>query len=282
MKRRKIEEIIFKTLMLISTLIIVFTLLLIISTIVYKGFPSLTWDMISKVPEGGYYLGKSGGILNAIIGSLLITVGSCFCAFIIGYPIVIYINIYRKKKSWFAQAVSFCFDVLWGIPSIVYGAFGFSLMLLINLQASLIAGIFVITLVILPVIMRAIDEVIKLIPDGLMEAVYSLGATKFEAAFKVLFKQAMPGIITALLIAFGRAIGDAAAVLFTAGYTDYIPTSLMDATATLPLAIFFQLGTPMPEVQSRAYAAALILTVIILIVSILSRVFTNKYKKFKV
>ena len=282
MRKRKIEERIFKTLMIVATAMIVAGLVFILGSIVVKGLPSLTWDMITKTPQGGYYLGKEGGILNAILGSVYLAVGATFLAIILGLPIVIYMNIYSKKNSFFSNILRLCFDVMWGIPSIVYGAFGFTIMIFFGLKTSLLAAIIIITIVILPVIIRSVDEVVKMISEGLYEASYSLGATKFQTAIKVILRQAYPGIITAILIAFGRGIGDAAAVLFTAGYTDYIPTSLFQSVATLPLAIFFQLGTPFPEVQDRAYSAALILTIIILAISILSRYVTRKYKKFRV
>ena len=282
MRKRKIEERIFKTLMIIATAMIVAGLVFILGSIVIKGLPSLTWDMITKTPQGGYYLGKEGGILNAILGSVYLAIGATFLAIILGLPVVIYMNVYSKKKSLFSNILRLCFDVMWGIPSIVYGAFGFTIMIFFGLKTSLLAAIIIITIVILPVIIRSVDEVVKMISEGLYEASYSLGATKFQTAVKVILRQAYPGIITAILIAFGRGIGDAAAVLFTAGYTDYIPTSLFQSIATLPLAIFFQLGTPFPEVQNRAYASALILTIIILVISILSRYASRKYKKFKV
>jgi len=123
---------------------------------------------------------------------------------------------------------------------------------------------------------RTMDEVIKMIPEELLDASYALGSTRFETALKVVTRQALPGIVTAVLIAFGRGIGDAASVLFTAGFTDSIPYSLFRPAATLPLAIFFQLGTPFPEVQERAYASALILTVIILIISAACRFLASK------
>jgi len=126
---------------------------------------------------------------------------------------------------------------------------------------------------------RAIDEGLKTVPMGLHEATYSLGSTKSEMAFKILFRQCLPSIVTAVLLSFGRAIGDAAAVLFTTGFTDNIPTSLGQPTATLPLSIFFQLSSPIAEVKNRAYAAAVILTIIILVISIVSRILTSKYHK---
>jgi phosphate transport system permease protein len=145
-------------------------------------------------------------------------------------------------------------------------------MLVFGIRASLLGGIIAIGFLELPIMSRAIDEVVRMVPLELKEAAYSLGATKLETSYKIIVRQAFSGIMTAILIAFGRGIGDAAAVIFTAGYSDYIPASLSQPTATLPLAIFFQLGTPFPEVQERAYASAFILTLIILILSITSRI----------
>jgi len=279
---RRIEENIFKVLMVAAALTIIAVFLAILGSIAMKGLPAMSWEMITQTPKGGYYLGKEGGILNAIVGSLILAVGATLLAALIGIPVVLYMNIYRKKNSLFVNAIRTSFDVMWGIPSIVYGAFGFSVMIFFGMQASLLAGIIIVSLVIFPVISRTVDEVIQLIPKGLIDASYSLGATRYETAFKIITRQAYPGILTALLIAFGRAIGDAAAVLFTTGYTDAIPTSLFQAAATLPLAIFFQLGTPIPEVQARAYASAFILTIIILLISILARVITRKFSRFKI
>ena len=126
---------------------------------------------------------------------------------------------------------------------------------------------------------RAMDEVLKMIPHDLKEVSFALGATRFEVAFKVLVRQALPGAVTGALLAFGRGIGDAASVLFTAGYTDRLPTSLLRPTASLPLAVFFQLSTPYPEVRQRGYAAALILTLIILAVSLGSRWLASRLSK---
>lgn len=279
MDKRKIEENIFKGFMIISVLIVLGSLLLILGTIFFKGFPAVNLNMLIKTPQGGYYLGKEGGILNAILGSLVLGIGATVLALLISLPIVFYLNLYVRKKSKFVFLVRFFLDVLWGIPSIVYGAFGFTLMVFFGLRASLLAGTITVALLIIPIMSRSIDEVLKMIPLELKEASYALGATKLETAVKVIFKQALPGILTAVLIAFGRGIGDAAAVLFTASFTDSLPYSLFKPVATLPLAIFFQLGTPFPEVQQRGYAAALVLTVIILFISILTRVLSKRFTK---
>lgn len=275
----QVEENIFIGLMIASTFIVVSSLILILATIFIKGFPALNLDMITKTPKGGYYLGKEGGVLNAILGSLILGIGATFLALLVSLPLVFYLNLYLKKNSKLALAARFSLDVLWGIPSIVYGAFGFILMMFFGLRASLLAGTITIALLIIPIMARSMDEVLKMIPFELKEASYALGATKLETAIKVIFRQALPGIFTAILIAFGRGIGDAAAVLFTASFTDSLPYSLFKPVATLPLAIFFQLGTPFPEVQQRGYASALILTIIILCISIFSRILSGKFTK---
>jgi phosphate transport system permease protein len=279
MDKRKIEENIFKGLMLAATLMVISSLAIILLTIFIKGLPAINLAMITQTPKGGYYLGKEGGILNAIVGSIYLAGGATFLAILISLPLVLYLNVYAKRNSPLITFTRFSLDVLWGIPSIVYGAFGFTIMIFFGLRASLLGGIIAVSLLVLPVMSRAMDETIRMIPEELLDASYALGATKLETALKVVIKQASSGILTAVLIAFGRGIGDAASVIFTAGFTDSIPYSLLRPAATLPLAIFFQLGTPFPEVQERAYASALILTIIILIISIASRILSRRFTK---
>lgn len=282
MRKRKIEEILFKGMMILSTIIVFGSLLLILTTIVVKGFSSLTLDMLVKTPQGGYYLGKEGGILNAILGSLVLGIGATFLSLLISIPIALYLNNFLRRKSKFGLTIRFSLDVLWGIPSIVYGAFGFTLMVLIGLKTSLLAGIITVAFLILPIMARSMDEVLKMVPHELKETSYALGAGKLETSIKVVLRQAFPGILTAVLISFGRGIGDAASVLFTAGFTDSLPSSLFKPVATLPLAIFFQIGTPFPEVQKRGYASALVLTLIVLIISVISRLLFKRFQKYTV
>lgn len=281
MNKRIVEEKIFLMLMRATTVVILCLLIFIIVAVVRRGLPAMSWDMITKNPGGGFYIGKEGGLLNAIVGSLMIVAGSTVLGLVISVPIVMYINIYLNRKSQLSNYIRLTYDVLFGIPSIVYGAFGFALMVYFGLKTSLLAGIIVITLLIIPILVRSMDEVAKELPRELLDAALSLGATRLET-IKVMLRQIAPGIATAVLLSIGRAIGDAASVLFTAGYTDSIPTSLSQPTATLPLAIFFQLSSPIPEVQSRAYAAAFILTMIVLVLSLSARYFSAKLSKNRI
>ena len=278
-KKQHILENIAVGFMLVSFIIVTGSLISILGTIIIKGLPSLSWSMISQTSKGGYYLGKEGGILNAISGSLLLALGGTLIALLISLPIALYMETYIKGSHW-ARFIRLVMDVLWGIPSIVYGAVGFTLMLSIGLRASLLGGIIVLALLEIPILTRSIDEVLCLLPEELNHASYALGASKLETSLKVIIRQIYPGIITATLLAFGRGIGDAASVLFTAGYTDRMPTSLTNPVASLPLAIFFQLGTPYPEVQQRAYASALILTIIVLTISLGSRLVSRQFSKY--
>jgi phosphate transport system permease protein len=276
---KKAEEAFFVFLMKLCLAVVMGSLILIIGAVIIKGIGSMNLDMITKTPEGGYYLGKEGGVLNAIVGSLLLTGLSTLAALALSLPLALYINLYRTRESRFASLIRITLDFLWGIPSIVYGAFGFAVMIMLGIKASLLGGAIAVTMLMLPIMARAMDEVISLVPRELVDASLSLGATRFETSFKVVTRQCLPGIISAVLIAFGRGIGDAASVLFTAGFSDRIPLSLFEPAATLPLAIFFQLGTPFPEVQERAYASAFILTIIILALSIAARLAAARFNR---
>jgi phosphate transport system permease protein len=267
-RRRRIEELFFTWLMRISMASAALVLLLILLVITRRGLASLSWEMISQPPQAGFYLGGGGGILNAIMGSLYLAGGATILALIIAVPAVLYLHAFARNAR-LTSTVRLALDVLWGIPSVVYGAFGFALMVMVGLRASLLAGIIFLALVILPILARTFDEVLSLAPRELTESAMALGSTRFEL-LGVLIRQTLPGLFTAILLAFGRGIGDAASVLFTAGYTDRMPDSLLRPVASLPLAVFFQLGSPFPEVQSRAHASALVLTAMILIISLLA------------
>lgn len=278
---KQYEEKVFKVIMIGAAMVILGVLLYILGTVLYKGLPSLSWDMITKLPGGGFYLGKEGGVVNAIVGSLYIIIGSLAISLLISVPLVMYINFYLPRNSLFSNIIRFSLDILFGIPSIVYGAFGFALMVYLGIRASLLGGIITVGMLIMPIMMRSLDEVTRLLSRDLPDALLSLGATKYEMT-KVILRQLMPGLVSAILLAVGRGIGDGATVLFTAGFTDNIPASLNQPAATLPLAIFFQLGSPVAEVQNRAYASAVILMVIILILSFSARYFSSKFSKNKI
>ncbi len=196
----------------------------ILITVIVKGLPALNWAMLTQTPKGGYYLGKEGGILNAILGSLYLAGGATLLALLIGLPMALYLEVYVAALALGGRrAAGAGRDV--GHPSIVYGAFGFTIMLLLGLRASLLGGIIALTLLELPIMTRAMDEVITHDARPSSRRRRSRWARRgWRPRAQVIVRQALPGIITGVLLAFGRGIGDAAAVLFTAGYTDRLPT----------------------------------------------------------
>lgn len=278
---KRVKEFIAKLLMWVSMAVVFVFVVSVLWTIFSKGIKAMSWDMVSKLPGGGFYIGKEGGFLNAIVGSLMIVGASTLLGLLVSVPVVFFLNVYLTKGSRLAYVARLAFDVLFGVPSIVYGAFGFTLMIWFGLRTSLLGGIIVITLLIIPIFIRTMDEASRNFPKGILDACLSLGATRWET-LKVVVRQIAPGIATATLLSVGRAIGDAASVMFTAGYTDSIPTSLSQPAATLPLAVFFQLSSPIPEVVDRAYAAALVLTAIVLVLSVAGRFITARFSRNKV
>ena len=281
MKPKHIEEAVVKVLMWISLLTVFGFVAAIVWTVFHRGWNCISWEMITSLPGGGFYIGKEGGFLNAIVGSIYIVSASTLLGLIVSIPVVFYLNVFLKSDSKFAYVARLAYDVLFGIPSIVYGAFAFTLMIYMGWRTSLAGGILVTTLLIIPILIRSMDEVAKNFPHDLLDASYSLGATRLET-MGIVLRQIAPGIATATLLSVGRAIGDAAGVMFTAGFSDSIPTSLSQPAATLPLSIFFQLSAPQTEVQNRAYAAALVLTAIVLVISLAGRFIMQRFSKNKV
>ena len=276
---RHLEERLFRVLMAVSFGIVIAGLVGVVGVVLVRGLPALNWAMLTQTPKGGYYLGKEGGVLNAILGSLCLGLGATLLALLLALPITAFLQSEYGGRTRLARFTRLSLDVLWGVPSIVYGAFGFIIMLALGLRASLLGGLLALTLVELPILARSMEEVARLVPSELKEASFALGATRLQTTLRVCWRQCLPGFVTALLLAFGRGIGDAASVLYTAGYTDYLPSSLTEPVASLPLAVFFQIGTPFPEVQQRAYASGAILLLMILIISLLSRLAARRLER---
>ena len=275
---RRLEEKLVKGLMVASLSLVLFTLAAIVVVITFRGAPALSISMITETPRGGYYLGGGGGVANAIVGSIYLSLGASVLSILLSLPMAFALQREYMSRS-LANATRIALDILWGIPSIVYGAFGFIIMVYFGITASLLGGIIALTLLMFPIMTRSMEEVINMIPLELKEISYAMGATRVETTLRVVLRQALPGIVTGILLAFGRGIGDAASILFTAGYTDHIPRSLFDPAASLPLAVFFQIGTPIEAVQERAYASALILLLIVLFVIIISRLLGVRFSR---
>ncbi len=173
MKLKFIEEKAMKVVMLVTTLLVFLFVGSILYTIVKNGWGAMNWEMISSLPGGGFYIGKEGGLLNAIVGSLYIVGASTVLGLAVSIPVVFYLNVYLKKNSKRGSFARLAYDVLFGIPSIVYGAFAFTIMIYLGLKTSLAGGIIVITLLIIPIFIRSMDEIARELPQDMLNASYS-------------------------------------------------------------------------------------------------------------
>jgi len=252
-----------------------------VGVILVRGAAALSWASLVQTPRGGYYLGGEGGIANAIVGSLYLGLGGLGLALCWSVPVAFGLQREFIGRRW-ARVTRLTLDVLWGTPSIVLGAVAFVVMPLVGLRTSLLSGILVLSVLMLPIMTRAMEEVIRMVPRELKETAFAMGSTRLETTLSVTWRQALPGLVTGILLAFGRGIGDAASILFATGYSDRIPSSLLDPVASLPLAVCFQIQTPIPAVQERAYAAAVVLMVIILLISLLSRWGGRRLSRYRI
>ena len=244
------EEIFFRSLMNIASVLIVGVMGVILISIFYKGISTFSWSMLAEDMGSGFYLNRGGGIKNAIVGSLYLSLSATLLALVVGLACALCMNVYMVKFPKLLNAARFLLDLIWGVPSIIYGAFGFSLMVFLGVKTS--------------------------------ESVLSMGSTRSELSYKVYVRQCFPGIVTAVLLAFGRAVGDAASVLYVTGESSKTPTSLLDNATTLPVAIYNQINSPYAATQDKAYASAFVLTLIILIISLLSRYISKRYQKYRI
>jgi phosphate transport system permease protein len=278
MRRRHRSDLLIHIVMIACLAIVMLALVGVIVVVLWNGAPALTLDMVTKTPTGGYYIGGGGGILNAIVGSLYMGLAATVLAFFLSIGVATYLQKdFIHPRS--ANLIRTVLELLWGIPSIVYGVFCFVIMVFLGMGTSLLAGIIALTMLEVPIMTRTMDESIGQVPDELKLSAYVLGSNRTETSVRVVWRQALPGILSGILLAFGRGIGDAASILFTAGFTDTIPTTLGDSAAALPTMIFFLSTSPLPSVRERAYAAAFILLTIVLLISIVSRLLSGRFSK---
>jgi len=205
-------------------------LIAIVAVIFFKGSPYLNLEFIFSSPED---MGRHGGIFSTIIGTIFLVLLSIFIATPLGVGTAIFLTEYTKE-SWFTKIIRFGVESLAGIPSILYGLFGFIFFVVkLGMGWSLMAGVLTITIMILPTIIRTSEEAVKTVPRNLRIVSYSLSATKWETVTKVVLPSAGPGILTGIMLSVGRAVGETAAVIFTMGSSLRLPTSLMDSGRTM-------------------------------------------------
>jgi phosphate transport system permease protein len=246
-------------------------LVIIVAIICVKGFGHVNLEFIFAYPED---MGRHGGIFPAIMGTILLAALSVIFATPLGVGTAIFLTEYTKE-SIFTKAIRFGVESLAGIPSILYGLFGFIFFVIkLKMGWSLLAGVLTMTIMILPTIIRTSEEAIKTVPRNLRIVSYSLSATKWETVTKVVIPSASPGILTGIMLSVGRAVGETAAIIFTMGSSLRLPTSLMDSGRTM--AVHFYILAREGISMEKAYATAHVLVLSILLINILAYYIMNK------
>ena len=240
-------------------------LIVIVFIIFIKGIGSTNLNFILTYPED---MGRHGGIFPAIVGTVFLVALSIFFATPLGIGTAIYLTEYTKESP-LTAIIRFGVESLAGIPSIIYGLFGFIFFVIkLGMGWSLLAGALTMTIMILPTIIRTSEEAIKSVPKNLRMVSHSLGATKWETTVKVVLPSAAPGILTGIMLSIGRAVGETAAVIFTMGSSLRLPTSVMESGRTM--AVHFYILAREGISMEKAYATALVLVVSILAINILA------------
>ncbi|MEH1789374.1 phosphate ABC transporter permease PstA [Nostoc sp.] len=247
-------------------------LLAVLSYVIIKGFSSLNLAVFVELPPKA--LQKGGGFGNAILGTLLMVGIAALISIPFGVLGAIYITEFSSAKV--ARWVRFAANVLSGVPSIIAGVFAYGIVVLtlvkLNLGSySALGGGFALAILMLPIILRTTDEALQLVSQDLRQASVGLGATNFQTVSQVVLPAALPAIVTGATLAIARASGETAPLLFTALFSNFWPDGLFQPTASLAVLVYKYAISPFKNWQSLAWAASLILVLMVLITSIIAR-----------
>ena len=277
---RRTKNRIATVLMVLSFVVVIIPLGFVLYTVIAKGASVLGWSFLtSQIPPAVVPVG-TGGIGPAVAGTLEITALATVMAVPLGVLGAIYLNEYGGNRP-LARLIGFMADVMTGVPSIVMGLFIFSIWVL-HFGVSGLAGAFALGCLMLPVVIRSTDEMLKLVPNALREGSYALGATKARVTATVVLPAALPGIVSGALLAVARAAGETAPLLFTilGGLTTVNANVFSGANTALPLLIFNNATQPYPGAQARGWGAALTLIAIAFILMIAARIVTARFTRY--
>ncbi len=257
----------------ICAFITVASILFIIFFIVFKGVPNLSADLFSFT-----YNSKNVSMLPSIFNTIFITFGTLLIAVPIGIFSAVYLVEYTKKGSKLTKVIRVTTETLAGIPSIVFGLFGFlAFVISLGWGYSLIAGILTLVLMVLPTIIRTTEEALLAVPDTYREGSFGLGAGKLRTIFKIILPSATPGILSGVILAIGRIVGESAALIFTAGTVANTATGLLSSARTLSVHLYCLLTEGLYTEQ--AYATAVILLLLVVVINAVSNFAAKKIAK---
>ncbi len=238
-------------------------LLGIIAFVLRHGIPELSYAFLTQSPRD---MGRAGGILPMIVGTLYVTAVGVLTAAPVGLCTAIYLTEYTRA-GWLTRVVRFGAECLAGVPSILFGLFGFVFFVVyLHFGWSVLAGGLTLSFMILPTIVRTAEEAIRAVPQKYREVSYSLGASKWQTISRVVLPAALPGIVTGIILGIGRSISETAAVIFTAGSSLKIPLSLLDPARTM--SVHFYILAREGISMSKAYATAAVLVLSILVINL--------------
>jgi phosphate transport system permease protein len=262
----------------LTALIVVIPILLVVGTIVVRGITAVSWEFLTAMPRDGM---KAGGIFPAIVGTLLLTLGTALAAIPIGVGGAIYLSEYAHY-TWLTRAIRLAIINLAGIPSVVYGLFGLGLFVLfLQFGTSILAGSLTLAIMTLPIIISAAEEALRVVPTEFRTVSASLGGTRWQGIRYVVLPQALPGIITGVILGLLRAAGETAPILFTvaAFFLPRLPQSPFDQTMALPYHLYV-ISTQVPgmplEIQ---YGTALVLLALVLSMNVIATLIRSYFRR---
>jgi phosphate transport system permease protein len=265
-------------LLTLAALVVVVPILLVIGIIVGRGIGAIRWEFLTAMPREGM---KAGGIFPAIVGTLLLTLGTALAAIPIGVGGAIYLSEYARD-TWLTRAIRLAIINLAGIPSVVYGLFGLGLFVLfLRFGTSILAGSLTLAIMTLPIIISAAEEALRVVPTEFRTVIASLGGTRWQGVRYIVLPQALPGIITGIILGLLRAAGETAPILFTvaAFFLPRLPQSPFDQTMALPYHLYV-ITTQIPGIpEGFRYGTALVLISLVLVMNIAASVLRSRYRK---
>ena len=262
----------------LAAILVITPILLITGFIVVQGIRAINWEFITGFPSDGM---KAGGILPAIVGTVLLTIGTAIVCMPIGIGAAIYLAEYAQDNT-LTRAIRIAIINLGGIPSVVYGLFGLGLFVLfLNFGTSILAGALTLGIMTLPIIITTTEEALLAVPQSFRVVSISLGATRWQTIRRVVLPQALPGILTGVILGLERAAGEVAPILFTvaAFYLPHLPRSIFDQTMALPYHLFV-ISTQVPGMPIQIqYGTALVLLFFVLTMNLAATLIRRRYRK---
>ncbi|MBN1956534.1 MAG: phosphate ABC transporter permease PstA [Anaerolineae bacterium] len=277
MNRWRVQRIGF-VLLVLAALVVVLPILFVVGAIVVRGIGAVSWEFLSAMPRDGM---KAGGILPAIVGTLLLTLGTALAAIPVGVGGAIYLSEYAAD-IWLTRAIRLAIINLAGIPSVVYGLFGLGLFVLfLQFGTSILAGSLTLAIMTLPIIISAAEEALRAVPTEFRTVSTSLGGTRWQGIRYIVLPQALPGIITGLILGLLRAAGETAPILFTvaAFFLPRLPHSPLDQTMALPYHLYV-ISTQVPGMPVDVqYGTALVLLALVLSMNVAATLIRSYYRR---